>query len=314
MSTAAPVPETYELDTEDATETLRRFGRARLVKDAFLRFRAADGFSHARALAFQIVLTAIPGVIALVGLASALGQESFRRLVEKTLVALAPGPAGKVLTQALSQGKGGGAALWVGLFAALIAGTTAMGQLERGANRIYGIERDRPAVRKYTTGLLLACTAGLLGVLAFVLFVAGDAVRTAGSATGWDDALVSAWSFARWPLGAGLIVASFALLFKRSPRRNQPGASWLVLGAGVAMSLWVLFTVLLTLYLTASKSFGQTYGPLAGVIGILLWAFLTSLAIFLGLAFAAQLEAVRAGVLEPQRDPSEVPRRGAVIS
>lgn len=307
MSTAAPVPETYELDTEDAAETLKRFGRARLIKDAFRRFRVADGFSHSRALAFQIVLTALPAVIALVGLASEVGHDTFQKLVERTLVGLAPGAAGKVLTQALHQGKGGGTALWLGVIAALIAGTTAMGQVERGANRIYGVEQDRPTLHKYARGFLLACSAGLLSVLAFVLFVAGDAVRSAGSATGWDDALVTAWSIARWPVGAALIVASFALLFKKSPRRRQPSASWLAFGSAVAMVLWILFTVVLTLYLTASKSFGQTYGPLAGVIGIMMWAFLTSLAISLGLAFAAQLEAVRAGVPEPQRGLPEAP-------
>jgi uncharacterized BrkB/YihY/UPF0761 family membrane protein len=35
------------------------------------------------------------------------------------------------------------------------------------------------------------------------------------------------------------------------------------------------------------------------MIAVLVWAFLTALAVFLGLAFAAQLEAVRAGVPEP---------------
>lgn len=38
---------------------------------------------------------------------------------------------------------------------------------------------------------------------------------------------------------------------------------------------------------------GDLYGPLAGTIGVLLWSFLTSAALLLGLAFAAQLEAVR---------------------
>lgn len=65
------------------------------------------------------------------------------------------------------------------------------------------------------------------------------------------------------------------------------------------MLLGFVFTGLLSLYLGASKTFGQTYGPLAGLIGVLVWALLMSLAIFLGLAFAAQLEAVRAGVREP---------------
>ena len=57
---------------------------------------------------------------------------------------------------------GGQLALWLGLLAAIVALTTAMGQIERGANRIYGIERDRPALRKYGRALLMALTAGLL--------------------------------------------------------------------------------------------------------------------------------------------------------
>jgi uncharacterized BrkB/YihY/UPF0761 family membrane protein len=56
-----------------------------------------------------------------------------------------------------------------------------------------------------------------------------------------------------------------------------------------------VFTGLLALYLEGSKAFGETYGPLVGIIGMLLWTFATSAAIYLGIAFAAQLEAVRSG-------------------
>ena len=52
----------------------------------------------------------------------------------------------------------------------------------------------------------------------------------------------------------------------------------------------------LALYMDATDSFGAMHGPIAGTIGVLLWTFCTSIALFLGLAFAAQLEAVRAGV------------------
>jgi uncharacterized BrkB/YihY/UPF0761 family membrane protein len=61
----------------------------------------------------------------------------------------------------------------------------------------------------------------------------------------------------------------------------------------------------LTVYVDATENFGATYGPIAGTIGILLWTFLTSLALFFGLAFAAQLEAVRAGVDRPRVDREE---------
>jgi YihY family inner membrane protein len=318
MSTATPVPQTYELDDDDARETLLQYGRGQLAKDAFKRFRAADGFSHSRALAFQIVLTFLPGIIAFVGLINVINQDQLQRLAQKALVTVAPGPASQILTQAFQQGSGTGTTpLLIGLLGTIIAGTTAMGQLERGANRIYGVERDRPTLEKYGRGFVLACTAGLLSMLAFLMFVGGSALGQAARATGISSTLVTIWNVARWPLGIVFVVAAAALLFKLSPRRMQPSASWLAYGSAVSTILWFAFTGVLALYLTASKSFGQTYGPLAGVIGILLWALLTSLAIFLGLAFAAQLEAVRAGVPSPQSaeerfDAPEFSRRGSV--
>ena len=49
-----------------------------------------------------------------------------------------------------------------------------------------------------------------------------------------------------------------------------------------------------------SKTFGQTYGSLAGLVALQLWTFFSALAILYGVAVAAQLEAVRAGVPEAQ--------------
>ncbi len=76
-------------------------------------------------------------------------------------------------------------------------------------------------------------------------------------------------------------------------------------GVTVATVLWLAFMAVLVVYLEATNSFGATYGPIAGTIGILLWTFLSSVALFLGLAFAAQLEAIRAGVAITRREDDE---------
>ena len=306
MTTARTIPQTRdELEGDEAFETLRRTGRRRLILDSIARFRAADGFSHSRALAFQMTLTILPALIAIIGLATALDQESFRRVVQDTINALAPGAAGDILTEALRQGstsatrESGEDALIAGFAAALLSGTTAMAQVERGANRIYGVERDRPFVRKYLIALLLALSAGLLLFLSVVLLVGGSAIR---DAVGWSEEIDTLWTVARWPVGLVFAIASVSLLFEYSPRRRQPEASWLAFGALVSAALWLLFMGLLALYLNATDQFGATYGPLAGTIGVLLWTFLTSAALLLGLATAAQLEAVRAGVPEPRSE------------
>ena len=140
MSTASPVPETWELTGDDAWRTLESTGRFRLVADAFRRFRAADGTSHARSMAFLSILIVVQGVVIVLGLASTMGQGNLTDLIVGTLRSAAPGPAGQLLTQAVDQAHHAGAsdrsmALILGLAAVLLSGTILMGQLERGAGR-----------------------------------------------------------------------------------------------------------------------------------------------------------------------------------
>jgi YihY family inner membrane protein len=296
MSTAAPVPEARGLEGDDAVETLRVTGVGHLIRGSFQRFRQADAFSHSRALAFQLVLTLLPALIAVVGLALVLDQQSFSRVLEQTFTDLAPGPAGEVLTQTIRSSSGsGGVALFLGLTIAIVSGATAMGQIERGANRIYGVERDRPSVAKYTRATLLALSAGVATIGALVLTVAGSELGSALTNEGLSDALGTVWSLARWPLGAILVAGAAALLFEKAPNRSQPELSWLAFGSGLSVLMWFAFTGILAGYLEISKDFGETYGPLAGFIGLMLWALLTALALFAGIAVAAQLEAIRAG-------------------
>jgi YihY family inner membrane protein len=308
VSTAAKVPENHELEGDDAIETLRDTGLVDLVLDGLTRFRYADGFSHSRALAFQFILAAIPGLIVLVALATLLGQQSLTDILSQTLRDLAPGPASEILTRALEQGSSTAqedaeTALLAGGLAALVAAAGAMGQIERGANRIYGVERDRPGLRKYALATVLASTAGLAGATAFVLLVPGRALGDAlQEVTGWGSTLDTLWSVGRWAIGGVLVAAAVAAVFKAAPNRHQPAFSWLAFGSTLSVLLWFVFTGLLSAYLQLSQGFGETYGPLAGLIGLLLWAFLTALALFLGLAVAAQLEAVRAGEPQPRRD------------
>ncbi len=169
MSSANHVPETRdghgaELSADEAWETLRRYGRWHLAKDAFARFRYGDGFSHSRALAMQLCLAAVPFLIALTGLAADLGQADGGEVIARTILALSPGDSDQLIRDTLSGGEeaeeAGEVALTLGLLAGLLALTTAMAQIERGANRMYGVERDRPTRRKYLTALGLAITAG----------------------------------------------------------------------------------------------------------------------------------------------------------
>ena len=301
MSTATPVPETWELTGDDAWRVLRSCGRRQLLKDAFMRLRVADGFSHARSLAYATALLMVQAIIAVVGLASAFGRGSFSRVVVRTLKAAVPGPGGNLLTHAVTQAHRAGAShryagLIFGLVGTLVTGSTLLGQLERGLNRIYGVEQDRPTLQKYGLALALAVTSGVLSVAAFALLTLG---HTIGDSI--DNGVVNhAWDALRWPAAVVLATLAMTVLFRWSPRRRQPGLSWLALGSVVAAVAWLVVTAGLGAFFSLSKSFGQTYGPLAGIVALLLWSLLSAVAVLFGGAVTAQLEAVRAGVREPQ--------------
>jgi YihY family inner membrane protein len=307
MSTATRVPETWELTGDDARETLLETGRMRLVADAFARLRYADGFSHARSLAFAMSLVFVQGLIALVGFAAAFGNLEVSRVIVDTIQNAMPGLAGDLLTDAVQQARDVGAKnrflpLTLGLIGTLVTATTALGQIERAVNRIYGIERDRPALEKYGRAFLLALSVGFLFAVAFVLLAFG---RDIGRE---DDLVHSIWMIVRWP--AGLLLAGLALtgLLQYAPRRHQPNMTWLAFGAGIGVALWTAVTLIFGVVFNASSSFGETYGPLAGIVALQLWSLFAAISILFGVALAAQLEAVRAGVREPATpDPEEAP-------
>jgi YihY family inner membrane protein len=324
------VPETQDMDgddlsADDAWHTVRRIGLWRLLHDGFLRFRYGDGFSHARAFALQLALATVPLVIAGAGLATAVGAESVAQVVARTVVAVSPGSGDQLLADVVARGTAseetpgapGGApadeeeddprgedigelAVALGLTTAFVAMTSAVAQLERGTNRIYGTERDRPALRKYGRAALLTLSAGTALGVGLVLIIAGEPFGDAlEEVYHWGDAAETVWDILRWPVGLASLVLAVTVLFRHSPRRRQPGLSWLALGAGLTVLLWLAASGLVALYVAVSGDFSDTYGPLAGIMALLLWATVTGVALLLGMAVAAQLEGARVGIHDP---------------
>ncbi len=191
--------------------------------------------------------------------------------------------------------------------------TTAMAQVERGSNRIYGIRRDRKALAKYGRAAVLTAILALPVGTGFLLIVAGGAIGDAMvKEYAWSADTLLVWNILRWPVGLALLVLTIAVVLDHAPRRRQPALSWLALGASVAVVLSMVTTVGLAAYVNLSASFGSTYGPLAGVFALLLWSLLSAMGLFYGVAVCAQLEALRCGEAAPAYDDPGRPH-GAVV-
>ena len=313
MTTARTVPVTTEmdgdeLDAEDAWHLARHHGLRKIAVESFVRFRYGDGFTNSRALALQACLAVVPFMLALTGLASDIDEERPAAVVAHVVDALSPGSGdGDALASAVDDSDvsetTGEVALVLGLGFALLSMTTAFAQVERGANRIYGIRRDRKALHKYGRAAVLTAVLAVPVGIGFVMIVGGGALGDAMAENyGWSERTVLWWNILRWPLGLGLLVFAIAVLLDHAPRRRQPALSWLALGSGIAVALTTVATAGLAAYVSLSGSFGSVYGPLAGIFALLLWALLSSIAFFYGTAVCAQLEALRAGETTPALD------------
>ena len=168
MSTARLIPETWELTGDDAWQTLRRTGRRRLLArrlPAAAVVRRLQSLPLARLPAWPwrpsrgsspSSAWPAPSVVRPSATSSSTPSRAPRR---------ARSPA--LLTQAATHAQGTGGshqylALILGTVGWLVTATTAMGQLERGLNRLYGVEQDRPFLHKYGQALLLAASTGVL--------------------------------------------------------------------------------------------------------------------------------------------------------
>jgi uncharacterized BrkB/YihY/UPF0761 family membrane protein len=266
-------------------DRIRGRGVGTLAKETMERFRDADGASHARALAYQFAFVMLSGFIGLVGLASVLDIGGVRRTVQSMATTISPGPSGRLLEEATRQGaQGAGTAALFGLGAALVAGTLAMAQAQRSANRMLG-DDDGPRAEHDGRALALAISAGLLLIVGGLVLIGGGSLA---EGFGWTGSAADAWNVVRWPIGIAIVAGGLFLLFRRAPRRTleDPGAR--IAGAAVAVAVWIVFSLLLSLYFAVGTG-SRTYGPLLAVIALLLFAGATSFALHLGFAMTATL-------------------------
>jgi uncharacterized BrkB/YihY/UPF0761 family membrane protein len=294
-----------------AWRAVRQRGRAEFARSSVKRFRDADGMSHVRALAYHSMFVLLSGFIGLVGLASAFDLPRVRGIVEQMVDTISPGPSGQLLREAARQGASGGTtAMVLGLLGALLAGTWAMAQVERSANRLAGRSEDRPFGQRHGVAFVLALSAGVL-LAAGGLALAGG--RAVSEGLGWEGAALTVWNVARWPLGVAVAAVGIYLLFRTAPRARIGSRAALAAGTAAAVALWFLFSLALGLYFSLSSN--AAYGPLLSVVALLLWSSLSSLALHLGLAVTVELaigesrseDLVRVPESEPKRSVTSTP-------
>jgi membrane protein len=242
----------------------------------------------AGALAYQAMLAVFPALIALVstyGLVSS--PEAVARQVE-TMGSALPEAGRQVLRaflQNLVQTRGGqlSGALVIGIVLALWSASSGMATVVQAISIAYdepnarGIVRERALALGLTVGAIVIAIVDIFGIAVLPAL----ASRIRGPI---GDALL----VARWFVLGLLVWFALSALYRIVPRRAKPSLEGVSLGATAATLLWVGGSLLFSLFVSHFGKFGAIYGPLAGVIVLMLWFYLSGFVLLIGAELAAE--------------------------
>jgi YihY family inner membrane protein len=250
----------------------------------------------AQAIAFNLFLAFFPTLLIAVGLATSPigGRTSLFDLISDLTSFLPPGSQ-QIVSEFLVK-RGPDAWKWalVGLGGTLLAGSQVMKLLMEGIHTIYG-DRERPgffARQLRALALLILTIAPLL--LAAILGVFGRPLRR------WlaMEFGKSASAEALWAVffhGIAILLAMIAVtVIYRWARPKEQSLTSVLPGAMVATLLWWVADISFGFYVR-KMPYGMIYGGLAAVIGLLIWMELSTVIIFLGAAWNAELAESRRG-------------------
>lgn len=169
-------------------------------------------------------------------------------------------------------------------------------------NIVYDVEERRGRLHRLAVALLI----GVCGIV--FLFIALAVLALPPSLAGTVPWLgVWVW-WVRWPILALGFGVGVALLFRYAPHRQAPGWSCVLWGAAAATGLWIVASMLVSLYIGLVGNFGRLYGSIGGVAVVLLWFYAGAMALLIGGEIDAVLAARRTG-RAPSRLKADLRRR-----
>lgn len=289
QGTVAHEPESpLDLDSGDWKATLKR--TVQEIKRDRVPLTAGG-------LAFYWFLAIFPLIISAVALVTILRlPDSTIDTITNGIETALPSEAAQILTSAMisaqNQEEGGLAVLVVGLAIALWGASSGIAGMLGGLNIAFDISEDRKFLKKRLVSFLLLGVFLILGGIAVALLIFGQPLgEWLQDIVPVDETIfVYAWTAVRWSVTLIVVTTLFAIFYFVGPNRETPRLQWVSPGGILATIVWLLASVGFSLYVSSVGSYGQTYGGLAGVVILLLWLYLTAIAILVGGELNAELE------------------------
>jgi membrane protein len=267
-------------------------GYTALIKRTASEMWADNCLNLAAQLAYYFFLALFPALLFLVAIISFIPIEGLRDMVTSTLSRVAPGEVITIIQDQIdkiAQSKNGGL-LTVGVLGAIWSTSSGVNAIIDTLNQAYDIQERRPwwKVKLIAVGLTVALAVFI--VISFSLVMVGPKLgETIASKLYLGQAFVWTWNVLQWPFVFALVAFAVAIIYYFAPDAEQRWI-WITPGSVVATTLWLLISLGFKFYVGHFENYNATYGAIGGVIVLMLWFYLSGLAVLTGAELNAEIE------------------------
>jgi membrane protein len=263
-----------------------------LIKRTGREVWADNCLNLAAQLAYYFFLALFPALLFLVSIITFVPIEGLREMVTSALGRVAPGEVIVIIQDQIdkiAQSKNGGL-LTLGMLGTIWSTSSGVNAIIDTLNQAYDIQEARPwwKVKLLAIGLTIALAVFI--VISFVLVLVGPKIgETIASTFFLGEAFVWAWNILQWPVVFAFVALAVAIIYYFAPDAEQEWI-WITPGSVVATTLWVLISLGFKFYVSHFENYNATYGAIGGVIVLMLWFYLSALAVLVGAELNAEIE------------------------
>lgn len=266
------------------------------LKRTLTEFQEDNLTDWAAALTYYGLLSLFPALIAMFSLIGIFGDpKTTTDTLTEIITELGPASAAETfegpIYSIVNNQSAAGFAFVFGLGAALWSASGYVGAFTRASNIIYETPEGRPfwKLRPLQIAVTLALIV-MMALLAVGLVLTGPVVEAIAGPVGLSGTAVDVWNVAKWPVMAAIFVLMVDVLYYTTPNVKLRGFKWVTPGAVLALVVWAIASVLFAFYVASFGSYDKTYGTLGGLVVLLLWFWITNLAILFGHQMNAERE------------------------
>jgi membrane protein len=180
--------------------------------------------------------------------------------------------------------------LTIGMIGTIWSTSSGMTAIIDTLNQAYDIQESRAwwKVRLLAIGLTVALAIFI--VISFALVMVGPTF--AEKVAVWmhmGPAFTWTWTILQWPVVFALVALGIALVYYFAPDAEQAFV-WITPGSVLATTLWVTSSLVFKFYIANFTSYTATYGIIGGAIVLMLWFYVSALAVLVGAELNAEIE------------------------